>query len=107
MRHNAHSSIILILIVINLKIVIKKFLSPPDLSKTKAFYNYKLTKVVIVSKYEHFILRTLQIVVPDLEYFDNGQKFTAMSFISSFFRNYHFQKIGYQVLLRLGQNLRI
>ena len=44
------------LTIIYLKMIAKKFLDPPNLTKTQAFYIYKTTKIVAIGKYKNFIL---------------------------------------------------
>lgn len=68
-----NSNIGLFLMVVNFKIILREFLSPPDLSKTQVLGIYKATKIVVVSKDKDFIFAMFQIVAPILEGFNNGQ----------------------------------
>ena len=47
-----------IVIIIYLKIVLKHFLSLPDLFGAQTFCIHKITKVVIIDKYEDFMFET-------------------------------------------------
>ena len=55
-KKNISSSIGLMLIIVNPKIVLKQLLSLVDLSKTQAFYIQKVTQFVIVHKNKDFML---------------------------------------------------
>ena len=46
------SSVLFVLIVINLEVVTRKFLSPADLSRAQRLHINELTKVFVVSKDE-------------------------------------------------------
>ena len=48
--------IFLILLIINLKIVLREFLGPINLFKAQNFYVYKMTKVIIIYKDKNLIL---------------------------------------------------
>ena len=50
------SFISLALVIIDLKIVLRKFVGPTDLFGTPSLYVYELSKVVIVSKHKNFML---------------------------------------------------
>ena len=51
------SSVSLVLMIIDLEVVIREFLSPADLSEAQIFYVHELLKVVMVGKHKNFILR--------------------------------------------------
>ena len=80
--------------IINLKVVIKKLLSLINLIKAQIFRIYKLTKVNIVYKIKDFLFTVFWVVMSSFEQFNNSQKLTIISFISSFGKN-HFSKKVY------------
>ena len=59
MKQGIDNSICLALVVINLKVITKKFLSPADLSEAQTFCLYKSSVVIIVGKHKNFMLRAL------------------------------------------------
>ena len=42
--------------IISPKIIARKFLGPPNLIKTQAFYVHKIAKVVVIGKDKDFVL---------------------------------------------------
>lgn len=52
-----NSSICFILIIIDLKVIKKKFLNLPNLSEAQVSYIYKLLQVVMIYKYKNFMLK--------------------------------------------------
>ena len=57
LKQGISSSISLAPAIINLKIVLKKFLGAIKLFKTQTLYIYKFLKVVIAGKYKNFMLK--------------------------------------------------
>ena len=70
-KKGVRSSIYFALIVINTKIVTRKFLSPADLSRAQTLYIHKLANVVMVGQDENLMLATFQIVFPSLKNLNN------------------------------------
>ena len=101
--------------IVNLKIILKKFVSLINLSRAQIFYIYETTKVVIIYKNKYLIFITFQIVILCFKDFDNSQKFAIISFILSFCKIYFFKKntIEYHwpklvlVIISLKLNLKI
>ena len=56
-RQGISGSISLVLTIINLKVVIKKFLSQADLPGAQTLCVHKLAEVVVVGEYKHLMLR--------------------------------------------------
>ena len=83
-----YSYIYLVLIIVSLKIVLKRFLGSANLFKTSNFYINKVIKVDIIYKNKYFIFVTFQIVMPYLENFDNSKKFIIIYLILYFYKNY-------------------
>ena len=96
-RQSICSSVCFSLTVIDLKMIARKLLSPADLARTQALLIHELSKVILVSENEDLVFETFQIMPPCFECFDDGQKLTVVSFVSSFGRNYFTQKIGHQM----------
>ena len=59
LKQGIGSFIYLSLMIIDLDVVTRKFLSPADLSGALILCIHKLSKVVMVDKYENFMLRAL------------------------------------------------
>ena len=72
LKQGISSSVSLALIIIDLEVVTREFLSPVDFFRAQTLYIYKPTEVVLVDKYEHFMLRLFQIVIPSLESLNNS-----------------------------------
>ncbi len=87
-RQGISSSISFALSIINPEVVPLQLLRPPDLPRTQAFCVYEMLEVVVVCKYENFMLVALQVVSPSLEGFNNGQQLAVMGLIPSFCRNH-------------------
>ena len=83
-RKSISYSINLFLIIINLKVILKKFLGLANLTKIQTLYIYKLTKVIIVSKNKDLVFIAFQIVALNLKDFNNSQKLLVVSIIISF-----------------------
>lgn len=79
--------------------IFEKFLGPLNLSRAQNFYIYKTIKIIIIDKYQKFVLAIFLKVLPYFKNINNSQKFTILSFKTSFFTNYFTQKVGYWVLL--------
>lgn len=58
LRQGIRNSICLILVIINLKELIRKFLSVADLFGAQTLYFKKLFEVIIIGKHKNFMLRT-------------------------------------------------
>ena len=56
-KQGISGSICLILTIINLKMVIREFLSPTDLSGAQTLCIHELLEVVVVVEYEHLMLK--------------------------------------------------
>ena len=65
------SSVCFALIIINSKVVTREFLRPADLSGAQTLCIYEPTEVVIVGKYQDFVLAAFQIVTPGLKSLNN------------------------------------
>ena len=57
LKQGIGSSICFALIIIDFKMVLRKFLSSANLSGAQTFYIHKLPKVLMIDKYENFMLR--------------------------------------------------
>ena len=66
------SYIFLAQVIINLEIVIKKFLSLANLFGAKSLCDHELSEIIIVGKYEDFMLIALKVVFPSFENLNNG-----------------------------------
>ena len=64
--------ICLILAIIDLKVVLRKLLSPANLSGAQTLCIYKTTEIVIVCKDKNLMLVAFQVVAPSLEYLNNS-----------------------------------
>ena len=53
------SSVCFALLIINLKVVIREFLSPMDLSGAQTLCIHELAEVIVVGEYKDFILEAL------------------------------------------------
>ena len=72
LRQSIGSSVSLALTIVDLKVVVKEFLGPADLSGAQVLCLYKPTEVVVVDEYKHLMLRPFKVVLPSLEGFNNG-----------------------------------
>lgn len=72
LRKNIYSFFNLVLIIVNLKIILKEFLSSITLFKTPIFYIYKITNFVIIYKEKTFLFTIFWIIKPDFNYFNNS-----------------------------------
>lgn len=95
MKQSIHSRISLSLIIIDLKMVMRKFLDPSNLLRAQTLYIYELTKIVVICEKINLILKTLQVVAPSFEGFNNIQEFLIMSFITSLYLNHFLRKKDY------------
>ena len=71
-KQGISSSIYLVLIIIDLKMVTEKFLSLTDLFRAETLCIYKPLEVIIVDKHENFMLKALYIILLSLESLNNG-----------------------------------
>ena len=71
-KQSISHSISFFLMIINLKVVLKEFLGPVDLTRAQAFCIHELTEVIIVSEDEDLIFIAFQVVMPSLKNLDNG-----------------------------------
>ena len=83
-KKNIYSFINFFLIIFNLKVVKKEFLSLINIKKAQTFYIYKLTTVVVICKVNNLIFSIIQIITPNLKNFKNDSKINVICFISSF-----------------------
>ena len=72
LRQSIYSRICLALSIIDLKVITKELLGPPDLSVAQALRIPETTEVIVVRKDEKLMLTNFQIVVPSLECLNNG-----------------------------------
>ena len=72
LKQGISSFICLVLTIIDLKVITREFLSPVNLSETQNFHVYELLEVVIVGKYDDFILKALYVVPLSLESLNNN-----------------------------------
>lgn len=72
LRKNIYSFFNLVLIIVNLKIILKEFLSSITLFKTPIFYIYKITNFVIIYKEKIFLFTIFWIIKPGFNYFNNS-----------------------------------
>ena len=89
--------------------VATKLLSQADLAKTQTFCIYEFSKVIVVSENENLVFANFQIMPPCFEGFNNGQKLTVVSFVSSFSNDHFTQDVGHwmplaQVIGQLTQH---
>lgn len=63
-RQGTNCHICLSLTITNLKVVLRKFLGPADLKKTRAFSTHKLVEIIIISEDENLVFTVFQIVAP-------------------------------------------
>ena len=59
----------LVLTIIDPKMISGEFLGPRDLPGAQAFPIHELTEVIMVGKYQNFVLAAFQIVSPSLKSF--------------------------------------
>lgn len=76
--------------IINLKMILKKFLSLSNLLKDLNFYIYELIKIVVISKNKDLILAIVQIMTSNLKSFNNSQELPIVDYISNFGKNHLF-----------------
>lgn len=81
--------------VVNLKILPKKFLGPPDPTKAQIFCIHKPIKIVVVDQDKNFVLAAFEIVFSDLKNLNNLLKLIIMSLITNHNKNHFSKKISY------------
>ncbi len=99
LRQGISSSISFVLSIIDPKVVPWQLLSLTDLPRAQAFHIYEALEVVMVCKYENFMLAAFQVVPPGLKRCNNGQQLSVVVLIPSFSRNHLLKEIGYQMSL--------
>lgn len=72
MKLGVRSSISFFLTMNNSKMVLKKFLSPLNLSKVQIFCIYKFTKIIFVSQNKDLVFKRLQVLSSSFKAFNNG-----------------------------------
>ena len=72
LRQGISSFVSLALMIVYSEMVTKKFLGLADLPGAPTLRVYEPAEVVVVSEYEHLMLKALEIVSPDLESLNNG-----------------------------------
>lgn len=87
-RRGISDSISFFLMIIDLKIVLQKFLGLKDFKKAQTFYIHKWVEVIIIYKDDKFKFIDLQIVVPSLRSVNNNWKVLIMSFILGLCRDH-------------------
>ena len=95
------STICLVLTIINSKMIPRELLGLPNLVRAQTLRIHKSTEVIMVGKYQNFVLAAFQIISPCLKSLNNYQKLTVMGFVPSLSRKHFSQKIGHWVLLAL------
>ncbi len=71
-RQNISHSISFFLIIIDLEVVSREFLSLTDLTKAQAFCIHKSMEVIIVNKNKDLVFVAFQVVLPSLKGFNNS-----------------------------------
>ena len=71
-RQSIYSCICLTLAIVDLEMVLRELLGPVDLSGAQALRIYETTEVIVVRKDENLMLAAFQVVVPSLEWLNNG-----------------------------------
>lgn len=87
-RKDSSNFISLALLIINLEIISRKFVSQIYLFRVQIFCIYEMVQVVIVHKNENSIFIIFQIMALGLKNFNSCQKFVIMGLILSFYRNH-------------------
>lgn len=64
MRKSVYSPINLVLLVINLKMILKKLIRLANLSKAQALYIYKVMGIVVICKNKNLIFTNFYLVLP-------------------------------------------
>ena len=92
-----YSCICFALVIVNLEMILKEFLSPENLFGAQTLYIYETIKVIVVRKDKNLMLATFQIVTPRLESLNNSQKLAVIGLIPSLCRNFFPRKEGYWI----------
>ncbi len=71
-KQSISRSISFSLTIIDLEVVLRKFLGSTDLMRAQAFYIYELTEVVMVSKDKDLVFAALKVVTLNLKSLNNG-----------------------------------
>ena len=71
-RQHVCSSVCLALTVINLKVVMREFLSLTDLSGAKTLYIHRPAEVVVFDEYKNFVIAAFWVVPLCLEGFNDS-----------------------------------
>lgn len=58
--------------VIDLKVILRQFLYPMNVTRTETFCIYKLIEVIMVSKDKNLIFAAFQVVTPSFENLNDG-----------------------------------
>lgn len=78
--------------IINLEVISKKLLNLLNLIKAYLFCIHKLTQIVVVNEDKNLMLIAFQISTSSFKGFNNSQKLTIISFLSSLCKNHLFEK---------------
>ena len=93
-RQSVCSSICFSLTIIDLKRIARKLLSLADLAKTQALCIHESSTIIVISENDNLVFATFQIITPCFEDFNDSQKLTVVSFVSSFGRNHFTREVG-------------
>ena len=85
------------LIIIDLKMIARQLLGPPNLTKAQTLHIHKSIEFIMVSKNKDFVFAAFKVMALSFKSFNNGQKFIIISFVSSFVRNHFLKIIGHWV----------
>lgn len=67
--------------------------------RAQTLYIYKLTKVAVVDQKKNLVFTAFSVVPAGVQGFNDVQKITVVSLISSFSQNYLLKKVDYLILL--------
>lgn len=104
-RQSISQSISFFLMIIDLEIVLREFLSPTNMTKTQDLYIHRMTRIVIVSNDKNFSLIAVFVGAPSLKNFKNSRKLLIINLIPNFSQYHLLKKKNYRVsltIVRLG-----
>ncbi len=87
------------LMIIDLEVVSREFLSTADLTRAQTFYIHELTEVIMVSKDKDLVLAAFQVVAPSLKSFNDSQELLIVGFVPSLSRDHLLREKIYWMLL--------
>ncbi len=74
-----------------------QFLSPLNLLRAQAFCIHEALEVVVICKYENFMLVAFEVVLLCFEHFNDGQQLIVVGLITSLCRNHLFGEKAYRI----------